>query len=183
MRAKPALHAPSGGSYNFTHSTFANYWSAGFRQFLAVLVNNFFTTLQDGNEIINPVDLQAANFVNCIIDGNQSVEFILDRAEGADFNFNVSHNVLKFDTTNQELLNNPLYDFNNNSLYQNVILNGILDFRNPIANDFIIGQNSDANGNASLLGAGTVPFDILGVDRTVLPDIGAYQHIDFEEEN
>ena len=177
-----SLACTSGGTYNFTHSTFANYWN-GIRQFPAVLVNNFFTSEQDGNEIINPVNLQAANFINCIIDGNQNIEFILDKAEGADFNFNSSHSLLKFDTTNQELLNNPLYDFNNNSLYENSILNGNPDFRNTTVNDFIIGQNSDANGNASLIGAASIPFDILGVNRTTLPDIGAYQHIEFEEGN
>lgn len=178
-----SLACTSGGTYNFTHCTFANYWSNSFRQFPAVLVNNFFTTEQDGNQVVNPIDLQAANFTNCIIDGNQNVEFILDRVEGADFNFNVSYNLLKFDTTNEDLLNNPLYDFNNNTLYQNIILNGSTDFRNVFLNDFIIGQASDANGNASLPGAATVPFDILGINRTVLPDIGAYQHIEFEEEN
>ncbi len=30
-----------GGVYNFTHSTIANYWSNGFRQFPALLLNNF----------------------------------------------------------------------------------------------------------------------------------------------
>ncbi len=178
-----ALACTAGGIYNFTHCTFANYWTGGFRQFPSVLVNNFFTSEENGNEVVNPVDLQAANFTNCIIDGNQSIEFILDRVEGADFNFNVSHSLLTFDTTNQELLANPLYDFGNMSLYQNIILNGNPDYRNSAANDFIIGQNSDANGNASLTGATAVPFDILGVSRTTAPDIGAYQHIQFEEEN
>lgn len=178
-----SLACTSGGTYNFTHCTFANYWNGGFRQFPAVLVTNYFTTQQDGNEIVNPVNLQGANFTNCIIDGNQNIEFILDRTEGADFNFNISHNLLKFDTTNEELLNNPLYDFTNTNLYQNIILNGNLDFRKPFSNDFIIGQNSDANGNASSAGATSVPFDILGINRTVAPDIGAYQHIEFDEEN
>ena len=172
-----------GGDYNFTHCTFANYWTGGFRQFPAVLVNNYFTTEDNGNPIANPVALEAANFTNCIIDGNQNIEFILDAVAGADFNFNVSHSMLKFDTNNQELLNNPLYDFSDQNLYQNNILNGNAHFRNSSNNDFIIGQNSDAIGNALLTGANAVPFDLLGVNRTTLPDIGAYQHIEFEEEN
>ena len=172
-----------GGTYNFTHSTFANYWNGSFRQFPTVLVNNFFTSIENGNEVINPINLQAANFTNCIIDGNQNVEFMLDRVEGADFNFNVANSLLKFDTTNAELLNNPLFDFSDTNLYQNIILNGNPYFRNLFENDLIIGQDSDANNKASLSGATIVPFDILGVNRTLLPDIGAYQHIDFEEGN
>ena len=176
------LACTSGGSYSFTHATFANYWS-GFRQFPAVLVNNYFTSIENGLEVANPVDLQAANFVNCIIDGNQNIEFILDRVAGADFNYFVSHALLKFDTNNEDLLNNPLYDFSDTGIFENIILNGNPDYRNPFINDLIIGQNSDAINNASLTGAMSVPFDILGIDRTAAPDIGAYQHIEFEDEN
>ena len=48
-------------------------------------------------------------------------------------------------------------------------------------NEFIIGEASDANANADLTAAQKVPFDLLGVNRTASPDIGAYQHIIFEE--
>ena len=172
-----------GGKYNFTHSTFANYWNGGFRQFPAVLVNNFFTYFDEGNnEIIETRDLKAANFTNCIIDGNQDVEFLLDKIEGAEFNFNVKNSMLKFNTTNTELLNNPLFDFTNTSLYQNIIQNGNLDFKDVSENEFIIGDDSNANGNADVNAALQVPFDILKVSRTTTPDIGAYQHIVFEEE-
>ena len=36
-----SLAATIGGTYNFTHSTFANFWNNGLRQLPAVLVNNF----------------------------------------------------------------------------------------------------------------------------------------------
>ncbi|MET2985552.1 hypothetical protein [Aureibaculum conchae] len=172
-----------GGKYNFTHSTFANYWNGGFRQFPSVLVNNFFTYFDEGNnEIIETRDLKAANFTNCIIDGNQDVEFLLDKIDGAEFNFNVKNCMLKFNTNNNELLTNPLFDFTNTSLYQNIIQNGNLDFKDVNENEFIIGDDSDANGNADVNTALQVPFDILKVSRTTTPDIGAYQHIIFEEE-
>ena len=66
-------------------------------------------------------------------------------------------------------------DFSNSN-YQNIIMNGNLDFRNSQKNDFIIGQGSDAINKAATT---NFSFDILGVDRTVAPDIGAYQHIIF----
>ncbi len=171
-----------GGAYNFKHSTFANYWNTSFRNFPAVLVNNFFTTLDaNNNEIVVTNDLEEANFTNCIIDGNQSIEFVLDKVEGTIFNFNILSSMLKFDTNNTAILSNPLYDFSNESIYQNVILNGVPNFKDRNSNNLIIGQNSDAIGNADINAALLVPFDILGVSRSTAPDIGAYQHIIFEE--
>ena len=62
--------------------------------------------------------------------------------------------------------------------YQNIILNGFSHFRDTQKEDFIIGQDSDAINKAK-----ATPFilDILGVDRSSQPDIGAYQSITFEE--
>ena len=171
-----------GGAYNFKHSTFANYWNTSFRNFPAVLVNNYFTTLDaNNNEIVITNDLEEANFTNCIIDGNQNIEFVLDRVEGTIFNFNILSSMLKFDTNDTAIISNPLYDFSNESIYQNVILNGAPNFKDRNSNNLIIGQNSDAIGIADLNAALSVPFDILGVSRSTTPDIGAYQHIIFEE--
>ena len=90
--------------------------------------------------------------------------------------------MLRFQTTNSELLANPLYDFNNTDIYQQVILNGISHFKDTELNDYLIGQDSDAIDKADNTSALQIPFDILGIDRTTAPDIGAYQHVIFEEE-
>jgi len=177
-----SLACTMGGTYNFTHCTFANYWNSGFRQFPSVLINNFFTYILDGNEVVETRDLLESNFVNCIIDGGQSVEFVLDYVEGGLFNYNLKNSMIKFDTTNSDILNNPLFDFNNVSAYENVILNGKLHFKDVNVNQYIIGQDSEAIGNANQNGALLVPYDILNIPRTSSPDIGAYQHIIFEEE-
>ncbi len=178
-----SLACTVGGTYNFTHCTFANYWNASFRDFPTLLVNNFFTFVDNGSEVVETRDLLAANFTNCIIEGNQNVEFILDKVEGSLFNYNVKNSMLKFNTTNSDLLNNPLFDFTDTNVYQNVILNGNPNFKDITTNSYIIGQDSEANGNADVNGALQVPFDILNISRTTTPDIGAYQHIIFEEEN
>lgn len=177
-----SLACTIGGTYNFTHCTFANYWKNGFRQFPTVLINNFFTYIDDGNEVVETRDLIAGNFTNCIIDGSQNIEFVLDHVEGSLFNFNVKNSMLKFDSTNSDIINNPLYDFSNTNYYQNIILNGVAHFKEIDENQYIIGQESEAIGSADSNGALQVPFDILNINRTLLPDIGAYQHIIFEEE-
>ena len=171
-----SLAATIGGTYNFTHSTFANYWNNGIRQLPAVLVNNYFTyTDVNGQEITETRNLNAANFTNCIFDGNNNIEFILDKTEGSLFNFKVSNSLIQFNDANNSFGDNPEMDFSNSN-YQNIIMNGNLDFRNSQKNDFIIGQGSDAINKAATT---NFSFDILGVDRTVAPDIGAYQHIIF----
>ena len=169
-----------GGSYNFTHSTFANYWNNSIRPLPAVLVNNFFSfTNSSGQEIIETRDLTAANFTNCIIDGNNNIEFLPDRVNGSLFNFNVANSLVKFIDVNNAFAGVGEVDFTDTNLYQNIILNGFPNFRNRLLNDYIIGQDSDAINLGNATGANLVPLDILEVMRTMNPDAGAYQHIDF----
>jgi hypothetical protein len=171
--------ATIGGTYNFTHSTFANFWNNGIRQLPAVLVNNFFTYQDEtGQDIIETRDLHAANFTNCIFDGNNNIEFVIDKVDGGGiFNYNISNCMIQFNDTSNSFADNTELDFTN-SFYQNIILNGYTNFRNSQNEDFIIGLDSDAINKAK---TSSFNVDILGVDRTTNPDIGAYQHITFEE--
>jgi hypothetical protein len=170
--------ATIGGTYNFTHSTFANFWNNGIRQLPAVLVNNFFTYVDtNGQEINETRNLNAANFTNCIFDGNNNIEFVLDKVDGGGiFNYNISNCMIQFNDTSNSFDDNTELDFTN-SYYQNIILNGNNHFRDSQNSDFIIGQDSDAINKAD---TSLFNLDILGVDRTTNPDIGAYQHIIFD---
>jgi hypothetical protein len=175
------LAATIGGTYNFTHSTFANYWNNSIRPLPAVLINNSFVFINEtGQEITETRDLKAANFTNCIFDGNNNVEFFIDKTgEGGEFNYSVKNCMLKFNDTNSSFEGVAEVDFANNTNYSDVILNGNPNFRDTQKSDFIIGENSDAINKAI-----ATPFtiDFLGIDRTSNPDIGAYQHITFETE-
>lgn len=177
-----SLACTIGGTYNFTHITLANYWSSNVRDFPALLVNNFIKfTHTDGSESVLARDLNAANFTNIIIDGNQNIEMIVEKDDGADFNYNFKNNLIKFIDENNNYSDNPLFDFEGVNHYQNNILNGFPDFKSIETNNFIIGEKSDAIDNADKNTALQVPLDILGVGRITNPDIGAYQHIIFEE--
>lgn len=166
-----------GGKYNFTHCTIANYWSNSFRQFPSVLLNNFVT---DADNTIFTNDLVEANFNNCIIFGNDNPELILDEENGGVFNFKFTNCLIRFEDTNNNFTG-ANYNFNDTSLYENVIFNQDPDFRDAFNNDMIIGDNSAANNKGNTAFANQVPFDILNVNRTSTPDLGAYQHITFEE--
>lgn len=173
-----SLAATIGGTYNFSHSTFANYWNNGIRQLPGVLVNNFFVYNDvNGQEITETRDLHAANFTNCIFDGNNNIEFLLDKVDGSLFNYNISNCMISFNDTSNSFDGNIEMDFSNNSNYQNIILNGFSHFKSTRNEEFVIGQDSDAVNKAK---ATSFSLDILGVDRTLNPDIGAYQHITFD---
>ncbi len=171
-----------GGTYNFTHSTFANFWNNSLRQYPSVLINNYFSYSEDNQIIVETRDLYEANFTNCIIDGNNNIELIVDKVEGAEFNYLFENNILKFDDYNNSFNGIPEYDFDNTNYYIENIINGNADFKSPSTNEFIIGENSEGIQKANIEGTIQVPNDILGILRTSPADIGAYQHVIFEDE-
>jgi hypothetical protein len=170
-----------GGSYNFTHCTFANYWKNGFRQFPSVLLNNFAEEDEDTTTLAN---LTQANFNNCIIYGNDNPEILLDEIEdnGVVFNFKFTNCLLRFDNSNGNLTGDN-YDLNNTTHYEGNIFNEDPDFKNPDLNQMVIGADSGGNNQGNATFANQVPDDILNVSRTTSPDLGAYQHIVFPEED
>jgi hypothetical protein len=167
-----------GGKYNFTHCTIANYWNNSFRQFPSLLLNNFVLD-EDNNATVN--DLTEANFTNCIIYGNENIEFLLDPIEGAEFNFNINSSLIKFNDPNGNFDSNPNYDFSNTLIYQDVLIQGDPDFKDPNSNLMLIGEDNAVEGLGNPAGAFQVPQDILGVSRISAPDLGAYQSIIFED--
>ena len=71
--------------------------------------------MKAGEEIIETRNLHAANFTNCIFDGNNNIEFIIDFFDGGGiFNYNISNSMIQFN------------DINNS--YKDI---GELDFTNP----------------------------------------------------
>lgn len=167
-----------GGKYNFTHSTIANYWSNSFRQFPALLVNNFFV---DANNITNITAFTEANFNNSIIYGNDNPEFIMDEVTdpAITFDFKFTNCLVKFEDSSSSPSGDN-YDFTDTSHYENIIRNQEPDFSDPFNNDLLIGNDSNANAEGDSTFASQVPQDLLGVNRTSSPDLGAYQHITFE---
>lgn len=172
-----SLAATIGGKYHFTHCTFANYWTGSFRDAPAVLVTNYFNyTNNSDQEITETRDLVAADFINCIIDGNNNIELIFDKADGSQFNYSVKNSMLRFNDVNNNFTAITELDFEDQNHYQNNILNGTPNFKNPFLNDFFIGTDNSGVGKAALNAAQSIPLDLLGKDRTSSPDMGAYQH-------
>ena len=164
-----SLYCNNGGSYTFTHATIANYWTKGFRSSTALQIDN-----NNGQDSYN---LYKADFLNCIIDGNNSSELRLFKLNNDSlFNFSFSNCMLKVDTA----INTPensLYDFNDKVNYKLVFLNQNASFLKTSQHNFSINEDSFAIGKANLEGVNFAPKDILGLDRTTNSAIGAYQYI------
>ncbi len=168
-----------GGKYNFTHCTIANYWNTGSRQFPSVLLNNYVT---DENGMDQGNDLVEANFNNCIIFGNDNPEIFLDEistSSGFDFDFKFTNCLIRFSDPSG-FFGGDNFNINNPDLYDNCIFNNDPDFKAPFENMLMIGENSGANAEGDP--AFIITTDILGVNRTTPPDIGAYQHVTFDED-
>ena len=155
-----------GGNYNFNHCTFANYWNYSSRTNPSILINNYY---EDINGITQSRNLDNANFINCIISGNNLEEIELQNSKKANFNYNFSNCLLKIhpdsslNYLNQE---NSIKIVNNDSIF--------ID----IDKDFQLSNNSAAINK----GKNTIDIDddidILNQLRNDgFPDIGAYEKI------
>ena len=166
-----------GGSYEFTHCTFANYWNHSFRTTPAVILNDYIQ-ISETEDFIMP--LEKAVFANCIIDGNQTVEFGVEQKGVQALSFSLDHTALRFSPADESIFENSYYDFNSSGLYPKLILNKESAFLKPAENDFRISQDSKLIGLGKSTYAASVPLDLKGIDRTVTPDLGAFQHEVFE---
>ncbi|OCB68786.1 hypothetical protein SAMN05192550_1961 [Flavobacterium glycines] len=165
---KAALACTYGGNYLFTHCTFNNYWNGVSQTTLSI--SNYKTAA-------NPeiMALTQATFNNCIIYGAYSNELNLDKNASALFEYQFNNCLLK-DETNSS---NPLYNFDDNTHYKNIITNQNPHFLDIAKNKLNINNTSAAfaKGNPAYL----IPLDINGKTRTLPPDLGAYQSMPFPE--
>ena len=146
-----------GGTYNFTHCTFANYWDFNNRSTPSILLNNYY---EGADGIIYVRNLLAANFTNCIIDGSLSTEVSFQEKGQDKFNYTFDHCIIKLDPTIST----------DNTHYENVIINQSPKFKDNTENDFHLTEDSPAID----AGIGPSDIDIEGNPRNT-PDLGAYE--------
>lgn len=166
-----------GGRYNVVHSTLANYWNNSFRQFPSVLLNNYIVD-EENTTFTNP--LEEANFTNTIIYGNDNPEMLLDKDGDDTFNFKFTNCLIRFVDSNNNFTGAE-YDFDNIALYENVIFNEDPEFLDPFSNKLEIPIGSPSDGFGIM--AGNLFSDIIGTMRSSPSDLGAYESIEFEEED
>lgn len=153
-----------GGTYDFKHSTFANYWSFSSRNTPSILLKNFY---EDANGNIQLRDLQQASFTNCIISGSLPGEIELQENTTATFNYSFNNCLLKLhpDSSLASLNeNNSIKIQNSDSLFVDIQ-----------EDNYQLHQLSPAIDSGVDAG---ISLDILGNTRNGLPDLGAYEKVD-----
>jgi hypothetical protein len=148
------------GDYQFNQTTFANYWDESTRNTPSIFLQNAYVNI-NGNTVVS--NLTAANFYNCIIDGDKDIEFDVGVVSGGTVNFLLDYCILK--TTNA--LSGPNYN--------NVLASpsGLI-FLDVATDDYHLDPASPAiNAGDNTLGVGSDHDGNLRTDGA--PDIGAYE--------
>ena len=165
-----SLACTYGGSYDFTHSTFANFWGSP-NQYCLIMANE--------NINGNPTNLTNTNFKNCVFYGSTNLSIYLEKFSGT-LDYKFDNCLIKLVDSFNQFGSNPLFAFNNTSKYAGCIIatnttTNIPYFKNVNKNNFGITESSICrnNGNTSF----STFEDILGNSRATSSDIGAYQYL------
>jgi hypothetical protein len=164
-----SLYIAAGGSYDFRHCTFADYWNKSYRSSPSVMLSNYYqSTDASGNLQVMKGALTKAYFGNCQITGNENEElaFENDPTAGA-FNYMFDHSAIQTLAVNDATHYNAFVRIANQY------------YRLPI--DTVIGavrnigslDNINTAPNPALL-----KYDLFGQDRTLdgKPDAGAIEY-------
>lgn len=156
-----------GGNYQFRHCTFANYALAGRNTPTIGLFNYFEPT--PGTRIVR--DVESATFENTLIYGNRLVEFGVGLETSGNLNFLFSNCFLRI----SENPDDGAFDREDPSLFENCVLNTDPQFVDVQNFNYSLDSTSTAIDAGDVNVAQQVPTDILKVNRTSAPDIGAYE--------
>jgi hypothetical protein len=156
------LALTSGGNYEFKHATLANFWNYSVRNTPSLFLNNYILDTLD-NPIALPFNF---NIGNSIIYGYNNEEFQTDMDGSADSIYFFDHCLLKTKLNTSD-----------NNIYNSIIKNEDPLFVNAGELDFHLDTLSPAIGMGDANIASGVQFDLDGISRLPLSDLGVYQFV------
>lgn len=160
-----------GGSYEFYHCTFANYWGSGFsnRTTPAIAMKNYYQDAYGGIQV-RPID--RAYFGNCILYGDKEYELEIDEHPSSEIPFHFDHSLIKVDPGE--------YDVNDPGHFTSVINLEDPKFISSKNSNFRLDTLSPAKDMALPDIAIQYPLDIIGSSRlgALGPDMGAYERVE-----
>ena len=163
-----SLYLSAGGSYDFRHCTFANYWNQSYRSYPSVLLSNYYTTTDaTGKTVITKGDLSKAYFGNCQITGNMNEELLFQNDPSAGtFNYMFDHSAV------QTLAGTDATHYTAFVRIANQYLRFPIDTVLPAVRN--IGSLDIINSSPA---PGVLKYDLFGQDRTLdsKPDAGALE--------
>lgn len=150
-----------GGTYNITHSTFANYWN--FNSALPAL--GIYATNEYDNGTSIEQGALTLNIKNSIIYSDKDNAVVFKPTSGQSFNYSFQNSLLKYGSTA------------NYTVDAGSIKNQDPKFVNYFTYKMNLRLKADspAKGKGNIATAATVPLDILKTSRLVNPSMGAYQ--------
>ncbi len=151
-----------GGTYDFRHCTFTNYWSFGDRQDPLFVLNNWYE--YNGSDIVRDLD---AKLYNCIIYGSNDNEFTTDVKAGAILNYEFNHCIIKTDAniSNSTHYNTATQSYKNQDPGFLEPTEDIPDY-SPEWGAYLIDKGDPAF---------SFPDDLNGNPRDASPDLGALE--------
>lgn len=151
-----------GGSYEFYHTTIANYWTGSTRSTPSLLLNNYNEEKQERN-------LKQARFNNCIIYGNNTYEIGFDSLSSGSMNYKLEHCLIKTGEEFQSM----------DGHYENIIENKDPGFISIEDYNFRLDTLSPAIDTGDVQTGEIYPMDLLNNNRNAdeAPDLGAYEYI------
>jgi len=164
-----------GGSYQFTHCTFANNWPTYYsnRQLPALFLADYFGNVDEEGTLSVYVggEFEKAEFMNSIIYGSSRMELVIDSYEDRQLNYRFDHCLTRIDEDSLDYLADPLFTSiinNENPLLDSVPVRYELDTLSPAI---------DAGLHAHAV---EIPFDLNGNNRLGddAPDLGAFERIE-----
>lgn len=151
-----------GGSYQFVHCTFANYYNYKTRTTPSLYFNDYYL---DVNENIQYRPIEKAEFYNCIVYGALSdTELEFDMIEQNFSTIRFDYCLLKHENTNQS------------TMFTNSIFNSEPMFIDAANGDLHLQENSPCIGKGNGVWGYNLPYDIEGNLRLDPPSIGAYEY-------
>ena len=159
-----------GGDYEFYHCTLANYYGAYDNRNFAIptlYLSNYFIDNQKPS-IKTFSALTKANFYNSIIYGADTDELGLDSVATTAFRYKFDHCLIKSKRFNNQ----------NTGTFSNNVWNSDPKFKMPDKFDFHLDTLSSAQNAGDIQIGKLFPKDLDNNDRTLLPDIGAYERIE-----
>ncbi len=152
-----------GGSYQFVHCSFVNYYNYKTRTTPALYFNDYYL---DVNDNVQYRPIEKAEFYNSVIYGALSeteIEFDMIDQNLATIRFDYC--LAKYDVANQ-----------NANIFTNSILNEEPLFVDVSQGDLHLQENSPCIGKGSGIWGYNLPYDIEGNYRLDPPSIGAYEY-------
>ncbi len=167
-----------GGTYEFIHCTFANFWNQSTRSTAGVTLTNYLD-FQDEEGVTTRIvrDLDNASFGNCLIVGNNRQELAILQDQKGMLNYEFRSAIIDIDLSVPP--GDRSFDINDQLLFKDILINNDPDFVSTEDNRYrldSLSQAVDQGNNIDAIDPRLNAVDILGNLRSNgTPDLGAFE--------